>query len=64
MTGQEAWSIVAPLLTPYLNAESYKGVPTPLMDAWVTVFSALKEYDERRKNDERPNQQTGGDRTH
>lgn len=50
MTGQEAWSIVAPLLTPYLNAESYKGVPTPLMDAWVTVFGALKEYDERREN--------------
>lgn len=51
MTGQEAWSIVAPLLTPYLNAESNKGVPTPLTDAWVTVFVALKEYDERRKNE-------------
>lgn len=53
MTGQEAWSIVAPLLTPYLNAEIYKGVPTPLMDAWVTVFGALKEYDERRADEHR-----------
>ena len=58
MTGQEAWSIVAPLLTPYLNVESYKGVPTPLTDAWVTVFVALKEYDERRKNDGQTNQQS------
>lgn len=53
MTGQEAWSIVAQLLAPYLNAESYKGVPTPLMDAWVTVFGALKEYDERRADERR-----------
>ena len=53
MTGQEAWSIVAPLLTPYLNADSYKGAPTSLMDAWVTVFSVLKEHDERRKSDDR-----------
>ena len=58
MTGQEAWNIVAPLLTPYLNAETYKGVSTPLMDAWVTVFGALKEYDERRKNDGQTNKQS------
>lgn len=47
----EAWSIVAPLLSPYLSMESYKGEATLLMDAWVMVFGALKEYDERRKND-------------
>ena len=50
MTGMEAWSIVAPLLSPYLNMESYKGEATLLMDAWVMVFGALKEYDERRKD--------------
>ena len=50
MTGMEAWSIVAPLLSPYLSMETYKGEPTQLMDAWVMVFGALKEYDERRKD--------------
>ena len=50
MTGMEAWSIVAPLLSPYLSMESYKGKATPLIDAWVMVFGALKEYDERRKD--------------
>ena len=49
MTGMEAWSIVAPLLSPYLSMESYKGKATPLMDAWVMVFGALKEYDDRRE---------------
>ena len=50
MTGMEAWSIVAPLLSPYLSMESYKGEPTQLMDAWVMVFGALKEYDERMED--------------
>lgn len=53
MTGMEAWSIVAPLLSPYLSMESYKGEPTQLMDAWVMVFGALKEYDDRRKDETR-----------
>lgn len=50
MTGMEAWSIVAPLLSPYLSMGSYKGDVTLLMEAWVMVFGALKEYDDRRED--------------
>lgn len=53
MTGMEAWSIVAPILAahsvPYktggkLNLDA-------LDEAYIIVYGALKEHDERRKQE-------------
>ena len=47
MTGKEAWSILAPILAMHMAMESKD--KSVLMDAYVTVFAALKEYDERKE---------------
>ena len=51
MTGKEAWSILAPILAMHMGmTPNDKSV---LMDVYVTVFAALKEYDEwKEKNNE------------
>ena len=60
MTGSEAWSLVAPILTSHManiphetmkNDASNYAVLNCLDEAYVTVFGALKEYDERRNHD-------------
>ena len=49
MSGNEAWGLVAPIITPLL---AVKGVDTDMVaDLYLTVFIALKEYDERRTTD-------------
>lgn len=46
MTGSEAWSLVAPMITPLL---AVKNVNTDMVcELYVLIRVALKEYDERR----------------
>ena len=46
MTGSEAWSLIAPMITPLL---AVKNVDTEMVyEMYVIVHIALKEYDERR----------------
>lgn len=54
MTGSEAWSLVAPIITPLL---AVKNVDTNMVcEMYVIVHIALKEYDERREGqDEKAN---------
>lgn len=48
MTGFEAWSFVAPILALRVGMEpNDKDIFTKV---YVTIFQALKEYDERREN--------------
>lgn len=55
MTGKEAWGIIAPILAAHMNDISHhdkNGVYTGLNaldEAYVLVFGALSEYDEKRK---------------
>ena len=48
MTGSEAWEIVAPMIAP-IYALPQTGTPNSEigMEAYLTVFRALKEMDER-----------------
>ena len=49
MTGSEAWSLVAPLITPLL---AVKNVDIDMvMEAYVIVHLALMEYDKRREGE-------------
>lgn len=46
MTGSDAWSLVAPMITPLL---AVKNVDTEMVcELYVLIHLALKEYDERR----------------
>ena len=47
MTGMEAWSLVSPILAQYCYAKPGDGLDK-MNDAYVLIFGALKEYDERR----------------
>lgn len=50
MTGSEAWSLVAPLITPLL---AVKNVDTEMVcELYVLIHLALKEYDERRTGEQ------------
>jgi hypothetical protein len=50
MTGSEAWSLVAPMITPLL---AVKNVDTAMVcELYVLIHLALKEYDERRAEQE------------
>lgn len=54
MTGMEAWHIVAPLIAAHSVAQHEKnGSPSLnlLDEAYIIVFGALKEHDERRKQE-------------
>ena len=46
MTGSDAWSLVAPMITPLL---AVKNVDTDMVcELYLLIYLALKEYDERR----------------
>jgi hypothetical protein len=50
MTGSEAWSLVAPMITPLL---AVKNVDTEIVcELYVLIHLALKEYDERRAGEQ------------
>lgn len=54
MTGMEAWSLVAPLIAAHSVAtHTANGSPSlnALDEAYIVVFGALKEHDERRKQE-------------
>lgn len=53
MTGSDAWSIVAPILASHMH--HFNGSLDALDEAYVLVFGALREHDERKeeKNDNR-----------
>lgn len=46
MTGMEAWSIVAPILASHMKL--HQGELDPLDEAYVTVFGALRAYDDAK----------------
>ena len=47
MTGREAWSIIAPLLA--VHGGTNEGGIDCIDEAYVTVYSALKYWDEHRE---------------
>ena len=51
MTPMEAWSVVAPILAAHSIATSpaYDGKLNAIDEAYVIVFGALKELEERKK---------------
>ena len=50
MTGSEAWTLVAPMITPLL---AVKNVDTDMVcELYVLIHLALKEYDERRAGEQ------------
>lgn len=50
MTGSDAWSLVAPMITPLL---AVKNVDTEMVcELYVLIHLALKEYDERRAGEQ------------
>lgn len=54
MTGMEAWSLVAPLIAAHSVAQhTANGSPelNVLDEAYIVVFGALKEHDERQKEE-------------
>ena len=55
MTGMEAWHLVAPLIAAHSVAQHVKGGSqlNVLDEAYIVVFGALKEHDERRKEGRR-----------
>jgi len=58
MTGSKAWELVAPIITPLLAVANANN--EMVYDLYLTVYMALKEYDERRTEDG-SDRQTGGD---
>ena len=50
MTGSEAWSLVAPMITPLLAVENVD--KEMVCELYVIVHLALKEYDERREGEQ------------
>lgn len=56
MTGMEAWHIVAPLIAAHSVAtHTANGSPSlnVLDEAYIVVFGALKEHDEKLKQEEK-----------
>lgn len=58
MTGLEAWHIVSPLIAHHMHPENNYGRDgkyqlNVLDEAYITVFGALKEHDERRKQEDK-----------
>jgi len=56
MTGMEAWHLVAPLIAAHSVAtHTAKGSPelNALDEAYIIIFGALKEHDEKRKKEEK-----------
>ena len=49
MTGKEAWSIVAPIIAAHSVVHDGLGL---VDEAYVVVFTALKDYDEKREKEE------------
>jgi hypothetical protein len=56
MTGMEAWHLVAPLIAAHsVFQHTVKGniELNALDEAYIIVFGALKEHDEKRKKEEK-----------
>lgn len=56
MTGMEAWHLVAPLIAAHSVAtHTANGSPelNALDEAYIIIFGALKEHDEKRKKEEK-----------
>lgn len=56
MSGMEAWHLVAPLIAAHSVAQhTASGSPelNALDEAYIIVFGALKEHDEKRKQEEK-----------
>lgn len=54
MTGMEAWHIVAPLIAAHSVAQHERNVSPSLNlldEAYIIVFGALKEHDEKVKQE-------------
>lgn len=51
MTGIEAWQLISPILAKYVTEYS-PGKLDPFSEAYVTIYCALKEYDERTDRNE------------
>lgn len=55
MTGMEAWHLVAPLIAAHSVAQHQAGGKYELNvldEAYIVVFGALKEHDERTKEEQ------------
>ena len=50
MSGKEAWELVAPMITPLLAVANVNN--ELVYDLYLTVYMALKAYDERGQRDE------------
>ena len=53
MTGMEAWHLVAPLIAAHSainHARTEDPALNPLDEAYIIIFAALKDFDERKKN--------------
>lgn len=56
MTGMEAWGLVAPLIAAHSVAtHTANGSPSlnALDEAYIVIFGALKEHDEKSKQEEK-----------
>ncbi len=58
MTGMEAWSIAAPILA--MHMRDHKGGLNMMDEAYIVIFGALKELDERRCGDEEEHESKKG----
>lgn len=47
MTGSEAWEMIAPFIMPMFQLPDNAFNKSLAMDAYLTVFRALREMDER-----------------
>ena len=54
MTGEEAWSIVAPIISAH---SVYNGSLTLYDEAYITVYEALRRLDEGEQDGQRKNQE-------
>ena len=62
MTGMEAWSIVAPIISAHMNnipQERGTGLNS-LDEAYIMVFGALNEHDKRKKEEAKQCTKTNG----
>lgn len=49
MTGAEAWTLIAPIITPLLAVKNVDA--EKVYEVYVIVYKALNEYDEKRKGE-------------